>query len=483
MQSQIDVVQQTHAVAQPLARAAEDVPDLRKRRRLGEEVIRIILLVCGAISIFTTVGIIFVLGEESMLFFQSRAWLLAKTPVAAEEASATLAESIDINETVLTIEFEGERVPFSNRQFIQIGDEVMQITERGRRTITVTRGQDGTQAVTYTPDQPIFSMSEVQIKPLEDIGPEDTTITLPPGFAHEFAVNQSIKLGQEMLLVTGIEGDTLLVQRGYEGTVAAAHAASETLQIPKAVDLLEFFTGTEWQPQIGAFGIWPLLLSTLITSFIGLLVAVPMGLGAAIYLSEYAPGRVRSILKPVLEVLAGVPTVVFGFFALTFVTPGLQSIFGQGVQFYNMLSAGLVLGILLIPLISSISEDALNAVPRALREASFGLGATRLETTVKVVLPAAISGVVAAIILAASRAVGETMIVAIASGSGPNFTFNVLHGAETMTGHIVRISGGDLSYNSIDYNSIFAIGMMLFVLTLLLNISSGWVSRRLREAY
>ncbi|MBZ0295785.1 MAG: phosphate ABC transporter permease subunit PstC [Anaerolineae bacterium] len=290
-------------------------------------------------------------------------------------------------------------------------------------------------------------------------------------------------LDQETMLVTGIDGDTLTVQRGYENTAVAAHSAGKTLEIADAVSLTEFLTGTEWQPQIGLFGIWPLLLSTLLTSLIALVVAVPMGLGAAIYLSEYAPRRVRSILKPVLEILAGVPTVVFGFFALTFITPGLQGIFGQEVQFYNMLSAGLVLGILLIPLISSISEDALNAVPRALREASFGLGATRLETTVKVVLPAAISGVLAAVILAASRAVGETMIVAIAAGSGPNFTFNVFHGAETMTGHIVRISGGDLSYNSIDYNSIFAIGMMLFVLTLGLNLVSGWVSRRLREAY
>jgi phosphate transport system permease protein len=225
------------------------------------------------------------------------------------------------------------------------------------------------------------------------------------------------------------------------------------------------------------------LLSTLLISLIALLVAIPFGLGAAIYLSEYAPRGVRNVLKPALEVLAGIPTVVFGFFALTFVTPGLQAIFGNSVEFSNMLSAGLVVGILIIPLVSSLSEDALSAVPTSLREASYGLGATKLETTVKVILPAAISGVLAACILAMSRAVGETMIVAIAAGSGPNFTFNIFKGAETMTGHIARISGGDLSYNSIDYNSIFAIGFVLFLMTLMLNLLSGIVSRRLREAY
>jgi phosphate transport system permease protein len=215
-----------------------------------------------------------------------------------------------------------------------------------------------------------------------------------------------------------------------------------------------------------------------------MLVAIPLGIGVAIYLSEYASTRVRSTLKPVLEVLAGIPTIVYGYFALTFMTPLLRSIFGQDVvQIYNTGSAGLVMGILILPLISSMTEDALSAVPRALREAAYGLGATRLETAIKVVVPAAISGISAAIIVGISRAIGETMIVAVAAGAGPNFTFNPFQSAETMTGHIVRISGGDLSYDSVDYNSIFAIGLMLFFITLALNIISQQIVRRFREVY
>lgn len=251
------------------------------------------------------------------------------------------------------------------------------------------------------------------------------------------------------------------------------------------VDLAEFFGTTTWQPETGRFGIWPLLNSTLLTSVIALLVAVPLGLGAAIYLSEYASPAARGYLKPILEVLAGVPTVVYGYFALTFVTPViLYGLLGrENVEVYNMLSAGLTMGIMILPLVASMSEDALSAVPRSLREGSYGLGATRLETSVRVVVPAALSGLLAAVIVAMSRAVGETMIVALAAGAGPRFTFNPLQAAETMTGHIARISGGDISYASIQYTSIFAIALVLFFMTLLLNLLSGWVVRRFREVY
>lgn len=251
------------------------------------------------------------------------------------------------------------------------------------------------------------------------------------------------------------------------------------------VDLAEFFGTTTWQPETGRFGIWPLMTSTLITSFIALLVAVPLGLGAAIYLSEYASPTARGYLKPILEVLAGVPTVVYGYFALTFVTPViLQGLLGkENVEIYNMLSAGITMGIMILPLVASMGEDSLSAVPRSLREGSYGLGATRLETSVHVVVPAALSGILAAVIVAMSRAVGETMIVALAAGAGPRFTFNPLQAAETMTGHIARISGGDISYASIQYTSIFAIALVLFFMTLLLNLLSGWVVRRFREVY
>jgi phosphate transport system permease protein len=249
------------------------------------------------------------------------------------------------------------------------------------------------------------------------------------------------------------------------------------------VSVIEFFTGTTWQPRIGKFGVWPLLSATLMITFIAMLIALPAGLGTAIYLSEYAAPRTRARLKPVLEILAGIPTVVYGFFALTFMTPLLKSIFGPQVQIFNTASAGIVVGILIIPLVGSMSEDALRAVPDSLRNASYGLGATKFETSTKIVVPAAISGIAAAFVVAISRAIGETMIVAIAAGSGPNFTLNPFESAETLTGHIARISGGDLSYDSIDYNSIFALGLLLFVITLILNMISRRIVARFREVY
>ena len=251
-----------------------------------------------------------------------------------------------------------------------------------------------------------------------------------------------------------------------------------------AIKLVDFLTTTRWSPNIGQFGIAPLVTATLTTTVIGLLVAIPLGLAAAIYLSEYATPRARSVLKPILEVLAGIPTVVYGYFALTFMTPLLRAVLGNDtVKVYNMAAAGLVMGIMIVPLICSMSEDALSAVPRALREGSFGLGATRLETSLRVVVPAALSGIIAAVVVGASRAVGETMIMALAAGAGPNFTVNPFESAETMAGHIARIAGGDVDYNSIDYTSIFAVGSMLFLMTLTLNFVSRIFVRRFREVY
>lgn len=262
------------------------------------------------------------------------------------------------------------------------------------------------------------------------------------------------------------------------------------------VTLWEFFTGIKWQPAIGSFGIWPLVIATLSTSFMAMLVALPIGLMIAIYLSEYASPRARGILKPVLEVLAGVPTIVYGYFALTFMTPLLRQMFGvSSVEIYNTASAGLVIGILILPLVSSMSEDALRSVPMSLREAAYGMGATKFETATRIVVPAALSGIAAAFIVAISRAVGETMVVAVAAGAGPRnfnswgeavsgFAFiNPFRAAETMTGHIVRISGGDLSYDTVDYDSLFAIGLLLFFITLGLNLLSRYLVNRFREVY
>lgn len=250
------------------------------------------------------------------------------------------------------------------------------------------------------------------------------------------------------------------------------------------VSFREFITGTEWQPMIGQIGVLPLVSATLMTSSIAMLVAFPLGLMVAVYLSEYASQRVRGTLKPLLEVLAGIPTVVYGYFAVTFMTPLLQSIFGNDiVDVYNTASAGIVMGILILPLVTSMTEDALSSVPRSLREAAFALGSTKMETSMQIVVPAAFSGIAAAFIVALSRAVGETMIVALAAGAGPNFTFNAFEGAETLTGYIVRISGGDVSYDSIDYNSIFALGLVLFLVTLTLNFISRRIVERYREVY
>ncbi len=315
------------------------------------------------------------------------------------------------------------------------------------------------------------------------INPDDLTFEVEERGA-TLEVGQTIKVRDEIMQIAGIEGNLLTVARAMQDTEAVSHIAGEEIFTGDRVSLLEFFTHTEWNPQIGDFGIIPLVNATIMTSFAAMLVALPLGLSVAIYLSEYASERARSILKPILEVLAGIPTVVYGYFALTFMTPILRSIFGSDtVEIYNTGSAGLVIGILILPLVSSMTEDALTAVPRSLREASYGLGATKLETAVKVVVPAAFSGITAAVIVAVSRAIGETMIVAIAAGAGSAFTFNPFKAAETMTGHIVRISGGDLSYDSIDYNSIFAIGLMLFIFTLLLNIISQQIVRRYREVY
>ncbi len=287
-----------------------------------------------------------------------------------------------------------------------------------------------------------------------------------------------------MRIAAVIDRETIEVERGARGSTPVAYPAGIHFYGAGEVSVPEFLFGTDWAPQIGRFGILELLIPTVVITVIAMFIAVPLGMGAAIYLSEYATRRVRGILKPMVEILAGVPTVVYGYFALTFVTPLLRSFLGSDVvEVYNMLSAGIVVGVLIIPTIASISEDAIQAVPNSLREASYGLGATRLETVRQVLLPAALSGISAAVILGVSRAFGETMIVLIAAGAGPNLTLNPTKGAETMAGHIARISTGDISQGSIDYNSIFAVGLTLFIVTLLLNFASTLITRRFREVY
>jgi len=258
----------------------------------------------------------------------------------------------------------------------------------------------------------------------------------------------------------------------------------ETVEFFAEVSIVEFLTGSEWTPLFAnpKFGVWPLVLGTLLVSGIAMAVALPMGLLSAIYLSEYAPARVRRLIKPVLEILAGVPTVVYGYFALLFVTPLLQG-FIPDLAGFNALSPGIVMGIMILPLVSSLSEDAMQGVPRGLREGAYALGATKMQTSLRVVLPAAFSGITAAFILAASRAIGETMIVAIAAGQQPRLTASPLVPVETMTAYIVQVSLGDTPQGTLEYRTIFAVGMLLFLGTFVLNLISAWLRARYREEY
>ena len=252
----------------------------------------------------------------------------------------------------------------------------------------------------------------------------------------------------------------------------------------REVGFIEFFTGLEWTPLFipQNFGVSPLVNGTFLVAFIAAITALVFGLGSAFYLSEYASRKVRKILKPFLEILAGIPTVVYGYFALTFVTPVIQFIFPETIIF-NALSAGLVMGIMIIPMVSTLSEDAMNAVPSSLREAAYGLGAKKYQVAIKVIFPSAISGIVASFILAISRAIGETMIVSLAAGGKPALTINPLDAIQTMTAYIVTVSQGETPQGSVEYNSIFAVGLLLFFLTLIMNLIGRFIVTKYAQNY
>ena len=258
----------------------------------------------------------------------------------------------------------------------------------------------------------------------------------------------------------------------------------EAIQFFQEVSPIEFLTGTRWTPLFASkhFGVLPLVTGTLLVAFLSMLVALPLGLLSAIYLSEYAPTRLRQIVKPILEILAGIPTVVYGYFALLFVTPLLRMI-SEDIAVFNALSASIVMGIMILPMVSSLSEDAMTAVPSALREAAYALGATKLEVATRVVVPSALSGIAASFILATSRAIGETMIVTVAAGQNPNFTLNPFVPIETMTAYIVQVSLGDAPAGTLEFKTIFAVALTLFCLTLIMNLLSQWVVLRFREQY
>ena len=252
----------------------------------------------------------------------------------------------------------------------------------------------------------------------------------------------------------------------------------------KEISIIEFLTGTRWTPILKprSYGVLPLVSGTLLVTVIAAMVAIPIGLSTAIFLSEYAPDWLRRIIKPILEVLAGIPTVVYGYFALTFVTPLLQ-VFLPDLIIFNALSAGIVMGVMIIPMVSSLSEDAMIAVPRSLREGAYALGATRYEVSLRIVVPAALSGIIAAFIIAISRAIGETMLVTIAAGATPKMTFDPTESIQTMTAYIVQLALGEAPVGSLEYNTIFAVALVLFALTFLMNLLGFWIVTRFREEY
>lgn len=260
--------------------------------------------------------------------------------------------------------------------------------------------------------------------------------------------------------------------------------AKETFGFLQQVPITQFLFGTEWTAlfKTPKFGVLPLVAGTLMIALYSSVIAIPIGLGSAIYLSEYASERTRKIVKPILEVLAGIPSIVYGYFALTFITPALKT-FIPDLSVFNALSAAIAVGIMTIPLVSSLSEDAMRAVPKSLREGAFALGSTKFEVAVHVVVPAALSSIVASFVLAISRAIGETMIVALAAGSMPNLTANPLESIQTMTGFIVQVASGDVAHGGLIYQTIFAVGMLLFLMTLVLNIISRAIIRKFREEY
>jgi phosphate transport system permease protein len=307
--------------------------------------------------------------------------------------------------------------------------------------------------------------------------PKPTQSPISARFAKNFRRNLVERLVEFALMLAALSAV-------FTTTAIVVILITESVGFFEHVSIIDFLTDTQWTPlfEDAHYGIMPLVSGTLTTSAVALALAVPVGTIGAIYLSEFASHKTREIVKPILELLVGVPTVVFGYFALLLVTPMLQKIFPE-LPGFNMLGPGLVIGIMIIPYISSVAEDAMRAVPMSMREGSYAMGATRFQTAIRVVTPAAISGIVAAYILAISRALGETMVVALAAGQQPNLTFNPMESAATISAYIVQVAMGDLPHGSIGYQSIFAAGLVLMLMTLIFNVLGHVIRRRFRENY
>lgn len=399
-------------------------PGVRARslaaRRLSEGIIRAALGFCASISIFTTIAIVVVLATETYIFFTFE---------------QPIVETVNVNGAAQPIEAAISRENSSG--IITLTGATAELLDLSARDV-----REGDKL--YIKDAAGDVLDEVSI--------------------------------------VGIEAHRLIVEDLPETLVGI----SSTIEIWRdEATVGEFLFSTEWNPLLGAekhFGIWPLISGTLMVTLIAMFVAIPLGLMTAVYLSEYAHRRVRAILKPILEVLAGVPTVVYGFFALTIITPFLQNFSGK-IDVYNMLSAGIAVGIMCLPIVCSISEDALRAVPRALREGAYGLGGTKFDVSVKVVIPGALSGIVAASLLAIARAVGETMIVTLAAGNLARIVLDPRGQGQTMTAYMVQIFLGDTSNFGIEYYSSYAVAATLFLITFIVTIIGHMIRVRFREVY
>ena len=374
--AQTHILQRSKSLVDTAPREGKLAPrTLKKKVRLFELIIQNLLLLCGLVSIITTVGILYTLGENSLLFFRRQAFEQTKINtvepaiVMNMDEAVVVAESISASGTSVPIAL-GERAsqPLATGQILVIGEERMRIRSVSRSDLSVERAYDGSRASAHEAGANIYLHVDKTILLSGELSVSATEIPLPAGSAAAFAGEDKIRIEQEIMRIVSVDeaAATLTVERGVDDTNVVRHHENLPIFITKPVTLTEFFTGTQWNPQLGRLGIWPLLNATLMTTFFALLLALPVGLGIAIYLSEYATARFRSFVKPVLEILVGVPTVVYGYFALTWLTPLLQDLLGVQVKQFNTLSAGLVMGIMIVPTIASISEDALSSVPGSL---------------------------------------------------------------------------------------------------------------------
>ena len=418
-------------------------------KHLLEKIIKLVLFILAMVSVFTTVAIVAVLLFEGVKFFTSDFY----------ENKAL--EGLGVSQAAPATD-DGSPLPVDGLTPGAVPQVRTTATTDSLIHVSWQRPTSGAEPAGY--EVSILPVLETDLSDCANLAPDRTSCVISGG-----SPGRSYKVSVTALAATG----------------AGAAVQTSSFSVPESVRVRRFFTDTKWRTLLvpRSYGIWPLLVGTMMVAVLAMLIAAPLGLLCAIFLSEYAPPRLRAITKPVLEILAGIPTVVYGFFALFFITPLLRLI-SDDVGIFNALAAGIVMGVMIVPMVSSLSEDAMRAVPLALREGAYALGATKVEVATKVVVPAALSGIVSAIILATSRAIGETMIVFIAAGQNDSLTFNPLGPVNTMTGFMATTNFSDNAIpGTAQFQALFAVGITLFVITLVMNMISQTVVTKFREVY